>query len=159
MLRIHGVAVTIIEFSSEKMLALISQLVDFQTEENSLSHLKSLLSIQGQINLKKFTLPLEKYPLDLLITNLHPTINLSIKLSLYLVNNLKPNSKTHLNINTTQSRISSYTYSGILRSHLQQLVIKILPILFLGQTALKYCRPHIYFKWRGCLFLQYQTCN
>ena len=34
-----------------------------------------------------------------------------------------------------------------------------LPIFFLGQAELKYQINHIYFKWRGSLFLPYQTCN
>ena len=44
----------------------------------------------------------------------------------------------HLNINITQTVISSSTHSVILQTHLQQLVMKILSTLFLGQAALKY---------------------
>ena len=61
--------------------------------------------------------------------------------------------------NTTQYCNSSSTHSGILQTHLQQLVMQTSPIFFLGQAALKYQINHIYFKWRGSLFLPYQTCN
>ena len=94
-----------------------------------------------------------------LITNIYPTIKLPIKLSFDWVHNLKPNWKTHLNINRTQNRSSSSTYLGILQTHLQYLVMKTSPLFFLGKAALKYHINHIYFNWRGILFLPYQTCN
>ena len=55
----------------------------------------------------------------------------------------------HLDINTTQTSIYSSTRSGISQTHLQQLVMQTLTILFMGQAELKYHIPHIYFRWRG----------
>ena len=141
------------------MSALIAQLGERQTEDNITSYLEAPCSIHGQSTFTYFNSSNGEIPFFSLINNLHPTIYLSIKLSFYWVHNLKHNSKTHLNLNTTQNSNSSSTHSGILQTHLQQLVMQTLPIFFLGQAALKYHINHIYFKWRGSLVLPYQTCN
>ena len=139
------------------MADLIDRLGERQTEYNITSHLKDLCLIHSQGNFTNFNSSTGEITLFSLITNLHPTIKLSIKLSFHCVQSLKPNSKTHLNLNTTQNSNSFSTHSVILRTHLQYLVMQIISIFFLGQAALKYCINHIYFKWRGRLFLPYQT--
>ena len=96
---------------------------------------------------------LEKYSFFSFITNIYPTIKLSIKLLFDWVHNLKPNWKTHLNLNRTQNKNSSSNYLEILQTHLQYLVMKTSPLFFLWKAALKYHINHIYFKWRGSLFL------
>ena len=90
-LSMHDIAGTITAFSSNNMVALISQLGERQTEEKIISHLKAPFLSHGQHNFTNFNSSTEQIQFFSLITNLHPTINLSIKSSLDCVHNLKPN--------------------------------------------------------------------
>ena len=141
------------------MAALITRFKEHHTEYNTTSHLRAPFLIRGQRTFTKFNSSTGEIPFFSLITNIYPTIKLSIKLSFDWVHNLKPNWKTHLNLNRTQNSNSSSTHLGILQTHLQYLVMKKSPLFFLGKAALKYHINHIYFKWRGSLFLPYQTFN
>ena len=158
-LSMHYIVGSIMALSSKNVIFLIVRLGELQTEDNIMSHLKAPCLIHGQYTFTNFNSSTKEIPFFKIITNPHPTINLSIKLPLDWFHNLKPNSKTDLNINTIQTSIYYSTHSGILQTHLQQLAMQKLPILFLEQSALKYHRTNIYFKWIGSWFLPYQTCN